>query len=377
MELTAAERVLLHLHPFWNVREVGREGTQAGIAEGARLLRSHVPRTLKALQSEGLLDARDARLRGRMRKVRVYALTEAGVRRARQILSEVDATSVEVEGRTTTLGEARRNLGLHALPALAAIDARGRLQPRVTDLERPTLLEREADLAFLRHWLAGAASVAVVYGSRGMGKTALGWTFAEGVPRSVWLEIEAGSDLESFAEALARTTGVRASDPDRPESIADAIGHVSARNTKLLVLDGYGDVEDAVVEALATFLHSPRGKGKLLVLAQESTPAYCRFHSRADIDAGLVVERHLKGLDIEGCRAMLGNPAIEDEALRRVFLLTKGCPLYLRAIREGDEETLRANSRFTKAEIRLLLYSGGAGRGAGGTSPRDPVSRSA
>src|SRR2546425_9557225 len=36
VELTAAERVLLHLHAFWNVREPGREGTQAGIAEGAR-----------------------------------------------------------------------------------------------------------------------------------------------------------------------------------------------------------------------------------------------------------------------------------------------------------------------------------------------------
>lgn len=377
MELTAAERVLLHLHPFWNVREPGREGTQAGIAEGARLLRSHVPRTLKALQSEGLLDARDARLRGRTRKVRVYTLTEAGVRRARQILTEVDATSVEVEGRATTLGEARRTLGLQALPALAAIDARGRLQPRVTDLERPTLLEREPDLALLGHWLAGAAPVAVVYGSRGMGKTALGWAFAEGVPHSVWLEIEQGTDLEAFAETLARTTGVHASDPDRPESVAAAIGRVWAGPTKLLVVDGYGDVEDAVVEALATFLRSARGKGKLLVLAQESTPAYCRFYSRADIDAGLVAERHLKGLDIEGCRAMLGNPAIEDEALRRVFLLTKGCPLYLRAIREGDEETLRAHSRFTKAEIRLLLYSGGVGRGAGGTSARDPISRSA
>src|SRR5205809_239471 len=69
-----------------------------------------------------------------------------------------------------------------------------------------------------------------------------------------------------------------------------------------------------------------------------------------------------RGLDREGGRAMLGHPTIDPEALRRVYLLTKGCPLYLRAIREGDEETLRANSRFTKAEIRLLIYSGGAAR---------------
>ncbi len=362
MELTAAERVLLHLHAFWNVREPGREGTQAGIAEGARLLRSHVPRTLKALQGEGFIDGRDARLLGRTRKVRVYSLTESGVRRARQILDEVDATRVEVEGRTTTLGDARKDLGLPVLPAWAAVDARGRMQPRVTDLDRLTLLQREGDLAFLQRWLVGVAPIAVVYGSRGMGKTALGWAFAQRVPRSVWMEIGPGADLESFADSLARSTGERAADPDRPESVAKALAHVLAGERKLLVLDGYAEVGEGVVDALAGFLRGSLGRAKLLVLAQESTPAYCRFYSKSDVDAGHVAERHLRGLDPEGCRAMLGQPTIGAEALRRVYLLTKGCPLYLRAIREGDEETLRAHSRFTKAEIRLLIYSGGAAR---------------
>ena len=351
MELTAAERVLLHLHAFWNVREPGREGTQAGIAEGARLLRSHVPRTLKTLEREGFIDSKDARLLGRTRKVRVYALTEPGVRRARQILGEVDATRVEIEGRATTLGDARRDLGLSPLPALAAVD-----------LERPTLLQRQADLAFLQRWLAGAAPIAVVYGSRGMGKTALGWAFAEGVPRAVWMEIGPGANLEAFADSLARSTGERATDPDQAESVAAALARVFAGERKLLVLDGYADVDDAVVDALAGFLRGSHGRGKLLVLAQESTPVYCRFYAKADIDGGRVAEWHLHGLDLEGCRAMLGRATIDPEALRRVYLLTKGCPLYLRAIREGDEETLRAHSRFTKAEIRLLIYSGGLAR---------------
>src|SRR3990172_2286826 len=52
---------------------------------------------------------------------------------------------------------------------------------------------------------------------------------------------------------------------------------------------------------------------------------------------------------------MLGKPDIEEEALRRVFLLTKGCPLYLRAIREGDEATLQAHSRFEGGDPLLAL----------------------
>ncbi|HKW42749.1 MAG TPA: hypothetical protein VJP06_01055, partial [Thermoplasmata archaeon] len=69
MDLTATERVLLHLHGFWNVPEPGRESTQAGIAAGARLLRSHVPRTLRSLKDEGLIDSRETRMRGHTRKI--------------------------------------------------------------------------------------------------------------------------------------------------------------------------------------------------------------------------------------------------------------------------------------------------------------------
>ena len=361
MELTAAERVLLHLHGFWNVPEPGRHATQAGIAEGARVLRSHVPRTLRSLHDEGLIDSRETRLRGQTRKIRVYALTEAGVRRARQLLTDVDGTRVEVDGRATTLGDARKAFGLTPLAALGTIDARGRLTPSVTELERPSLLGRDEDLAALRRWLAGSAPVAVVYGSRGMGKTALGWTFAEAVPKSVWVVIEDGARLEDFAESLASATGIPADAPDDPGDVARAFGRSFAGGTKLLIVDGYGDVAEPIVEVFVGFLNEAAGtKAKVLLLAQESTPAYCRFYAKKDVDRGTVVERHLRGLDIEDCRAILGNPAIGDEALRRVFLLTKGCPLFLRAIRAGDEATLRANSRFTKAEIRLLLYSGGS-----------------
>jgi len=361
VELTAAERVLVHLHGFWNVPEPGKPATQAGIADGARLLRSHVPRTLRALQDDGLADSRETRLRGQRRKIRIYVLTEAGVRRARQILGDIDQTPVVVDGRSTTLGEARKALGLLPLAALEATDARGRLEPRVTDLERPSLVQRDDDLGFLRRWMVGGAAVAVVYGSHGMGKTALGWAFAQTVPKSVWLEIESPATLEGFASSLASSTGIAADAPDEAESVAEALTRVYGRGSKLVILDGYADVEEPVVDALSGFVRAARGEArKLLVLAQESTPAYCRFYSKKDVDGGNVVERHLRGLDMEGCRTMLGNPTIDDEALRRVYLLTKGCPLFLRAIREGDDATLRAHSRFTKAEIRLLLYSGGS-----------------
>ncbi len=359
--LTAAERILVHLHGQWNAKEPTREMTQAGIADGAHVIRSHVPRTVKVLLEEGLVESRDARLLGHARRTTVYALTPAGVQRAREILDSVEARPVDVDGRRTTLGEARKVLGMTTVEAVVALDGRGRLSGYAPPAEEKELLQRDEDLAFLRRWFAGPARAAVVYGSRGMGKTALGRAFSRTVTRSVWVDLRPEDTLESFATSVGETTGTEVEDPRDPSNVAAVLLGTFGAGTRLLILDGYGDVPEGVVDAVRAFVQSPaEGQPKLLVLAQETTPAYCRFHGEAERRAGTVVERHLKGLDLEGCRQMLGNPAIQEEDLRRIYLLTKGCPLYLQYIREGDEYGLRQNSRFTTAEIRLLIYSRGA-----------------
>ncbi len=361
MILTAAERVLVHLHGQWNVKAPTREMTQAGIAEGAHVLRSHVPRTLKVLLEEGLAESRDARLLGSARKTTVYALTPAGVGRARELLTAIEARTVEVDGRSTTLGEARRALGLSPVEAIAALDARGRLAGHAPPTEARGLLQRDEDMAFLRRWRTGAARVAVVYGSRGMGKTALGRAFAGTVARSRWIDLRPEDTLETFAASVGDAIGIEVEDPRDPASCAGALMDAFGDGTQLLVVDGYADVAEGIVDALRAFVRGDSGprQPKLLVLAQETTPAYCRFYGEEERGAGLVVERHLRGLDLNGCRELLGNPAIRDEDLRRIYLLTKGCPLYLLYIREGDEYGLRQSSRFTQAEARLLIYSRG------------------
>lgn len=362
MVLSAAERVLLHLHGLWNAREASREMTQAGISEGAQILRSHVPRSVQALIRDGLVEMTEAHLQGRARRTRVYRLTEAGVRRARQLLASVDATRVDVDGRKTTLGEARESLGLSPVAAILAVDPAGRLTSRGSDAGGEALIQRDADLAALRRWMAGPAPVAVVYGSKGMGKTSLGRAFSRMVPRSAWIDLAGCPDLLAFATEIERATGRKASNPMEPHSVSEAFLGAFEGATKLLVLDGFSEPAEELVEFLTSAVRGLRtdSGAKLLVLAQETTPAYCRFYGRGEVEAGIVHERHLRGLDLDGCRAMLANPSIDGESLRRIFLLTKGCPLYLKFIREGDEAGLKAHSRFTKAEIRLLLYSGGA-----------------
>lgn len=361
MILTSADRVLLHLHGLWTAKEPGREATQSGIAAGAHVLRSHVPRTLKPLLEEALVDERETRLPGRTRKTVVYMLTPAGLARARGLLDTVDAQRAIVDGRATSLGEARRVLGLTPVEAAAALRADGTLASLAPPAEERALLQRDDELAFLKRWRIGAAPIAVVYGAHGMGKTALGRAFTRTVADSAWVDLTGVKDLTDFAERLADVPGAKVDRTDDATSVAEGLARAFERGTKLLVVDSYGEVPEGVVDAFSGFLQL-RARGptaKLLVLAQETTPAYCRFYAHKDVAAGSVVERHLKGLDLEGTRTMLGNPAIRDEDLRRIYLLTKGCPLYLQFIREGDEYGLRENTRFTNAEIRLLLYSRG------------------
>jgi hypothetical protein len=321
-----------------------------------------VPRALKVLIREGLVEPREARLRGHTRRATIYVLTPAGVGRAREILDGIERMAAEVDGRHTTLGEARRILGLAPLEAVAALDEHGRLGASPPPIERRALLQRDEDLAFLRRWRAGATPVAVIYGSRGMGKTALGREFTRSVMQPVWIDTTSMKGLADLASGVEKALGHGPILATEPEAVAAALLDAFAGGAQLIVLDGYGEAPEDIIDALTAFvqLAPDRTDAKLLVLAQETTPAYCRFYSRKEVSAGTVVERHLKGLDLDGCREMLGNPSIPEEHLRRIYLLTKGCPLYLQYIREGDEYGLRQNSRFTKAEIQLLLYSRGA-----------------
>src|SRR5438093_1587570 len=112
MFLTAAERILLHLLPLWNVKESMREATQEGIAEGTGLRRSHVPRAVKRLVTDSSVEVREGRLHGRGRKVRIHVLTESGIRRGRELLAGLESEEVRFGERRVAIGALAAELGV-------------------------------------------------------------------------------------------------------------------------------------------------------------------------------------------------------------------------------------------------------------------------
>ncbi|HEY5538012.1 MAG TPA: hypothetical protein VIL58_00535 [Thermoplasmata archaeon] len=352
--LTAAERVLLHLRPFWNARDGVREITQEGIAEGTGMLRSHVPRALKRLLADGHAEVREGRLRGRGRKVRLYYLTESGIRRARDLLTGIEGEEVQFGERHVTIRELSEELRVTPLEIVLGLDDGHRFRPREAALAIPNvdLLERDTELRELAEWLHGPAAVMVIYASRGMGKTALAQAFLASARRpAVWVEVvydDASAIGRQLAESLRRFGG---------SGSADALNGDIVALKPLIAVDGYGEVSEPVVDAMVSLRERVVAApgAKLLVLAQESTPSYCRFYEASVVRGGAVRELRLKGLSPEATKRLLGNPSISEESLRQVYLLTKGCPLYLTLIRDGDSARLREVSRFTAAEVRLLM----------------------
>ena len=164
MLITAAERVLLHLLPLWNAKDAVAEATQEGISAGTGLRRSHVPRAVKRLVEDGAAEVREGRLRGRGRKVRVYVLTAAGIRRARELLEGLQAEEVRFGDRSVAIGALAAELRIAPSEVVAALDDDGAYRPRQAALSIPEsdLIERESDLAGLAEWLKAPAPALVV-----------------------------------------------------------------------------------------------------------------------------------------------------------------------------------------------------------------------
>jgi DNA-binding MarR family transcriptional regulator len=103
ISLTVDERVVLHLMDFIPNEEdfEAPEGTtQAGIAKGVGIERKHVPRAVKKLISDELVETRVSHVRGGKQRKKVYFLTFEGKALARRIWENLSKKRVMVRDET-------------------------------------------------------------------------------------------------------------------------------------------------------------------------------------------------------------------------------------------------------------------------------------
>ncbi|MEW5936228.1 MAG: helix-turn-helix domain-containing protein [Candidatus Thermoplasmatota archaeon] len=381
LRITVASRILLHLQDYWlcaDRPEFPLSVTQRGIADATGVLLTHVPRALKQLKKEGLVREASGHVEGERRRYKVYFLTEEGLRVAKGLRSSLLETIVAFREDGTVKDAPLKTL-LERIPRattgqlISRMDGEGIIDlgtravaqgKRTLDQAPPLekIIGRSEEMRYMRQALESQrCRLLVVLGSQGVGKSATVRSFIEEeCPElgAVWIDLRSAPGLTHVWEGL-KAHFHALNEAQTPEEMGRDLARALEASRDIVVFDGYCDVPEATVEffaALVDALHTCRGGAKVLMTMREETPSYNRFYERNDVESGLVEEIHLRGLGAEDSAALLGAEGIDPDALRRIYLMTKGKPQTLKLIAAGDMERLKATTRLTTEEIRLLLF---------------------
>lgn len=355
IRLTSKERIILHLRDHQaHASDVylPEAVTQRGICRSTGIRMSHVPRTLKSLIREGLVQEGVGRVRSSPRRLKVYSLTASGGRAAEELIERLTLREVPFEGESVRISELYARSGIRGFWEFLS----GWLLATGSETASPesaggTFLDRSEELRLIRRFIREREPRAmIIYGSRGVGKSALMRQAVSGRgPRMLWVDISQNTTLDAFIEQISRPLQTQL--PPRPGAICRALGE----RVDLLVIDGYTEVDDDLVDLLARMMGALREHGlKLLVAADVGTPSYSRFYHRGDVESGRIIERTIGGLDPESAKRLL-DPIAQD-AFDHINKFARGNPLILTLIRARDAEALHRMTKFTREEVRHIIH---------------------
>jgi len=354
LAVTSKERVLLHLKDM-DIDPTSfyfpEEATQKGIGKSTLIEMSHVPRAIKSLLKEGLIAEKKAHVRSSPRKLKVYYLTNAGIKAAGEIAERIASqvvSSGDGELRVSDLYAASKKKGFwEFLRGLLT----GETPPEDTGSKRGTpFFGREREVALIKKFIkTGPGDVLVIYGSRGVGKTSLIRHVLSSLNmRYVWVDIDSRTRVSDF---LTRISAACPIDTSSVENVCLTL----AKKAGLIVIDGYEEVRDELVDYLMHLIQNLRSSHlRMIVSAQSTTPSYSRFYHRDDVSSGRVREVTLSPLEPGKAKCIL-DP-IPQEKFEMINKFAKGNPLVLNLIKAKDIDGLQKVTTFSREEIRHIIY---------------------
>jgi hypothetical protein len=305
-----------------------------------------------------LVEQEKGRVSGKDRRLIYYQLTAVGLERATEIVKELGPEQISViddRGRRT-LSFKDLTAQRPDLPPLTVADALGgemRLPPasRVVIANAPVTLgvfiDREEPLRVASEFFKADSTVLAVFASYGYGSS----TFLKKVASSLWDGHILWHDLEKdrTAEGLRTALGAFALRLGLEGDTA-RFREVDA----LLCFDNYHEVSQEVVDILYDLNRSLKGgKTRLAVAIRGETPSYNRFYQKQDVTDGTVVEVTFHRFGEADSRRLLALN-LDDETFQQIYLMTRGQPLALSLLREGDEAGLKKIR--PNEEARFMMY---------------------
>jgi hypothetical protein len=295
----------------------------------------------------------------------VYAVTPEGFRKADEVWNGIRSSPMSVmRGRELVQMEGvaleemlgrKQAIGLVAQMKDGVVELlEGRRRTPVRDLLRAPPIDRfygrEQELRALDAFLESEGAICVVLGNHGYGTTTLVRRFVQEHDEAdvLWVHLREHISAEEIVSVI-----VSFAKRIRPE--VHDLGSALAVQDIIVVFDGYHGVSEEVVEFFAELVSHP-GEAKAIITAREDTPAYNWFYQKKHLEVGTVTEIRVRGLDEASARRLLDSAQIEEDAFRRVYLMTRGQPLLLKMLRDGDADGVRKNSVYTAEEILYLLF---------------------
>lgn len=385
--LTTNERILIHLKessPLRDVMDAPYALTQHGISESVGIRVNHVSRAVKALAREKYVEETTGRVRGEIRKRKVYKLTNRGMAKAQEIAGElVNKTVVLKEDEKSdefTVEMAKKKLGGVSLATLLKnVDSNGaiNLSARKKDREFVNLSRglprmdhfygREGEMSVLDEWLTSRRErILSLSGARGIGKTTLALkAYEEWSPRrnTFWFSFQEWDTTESFLDALSDFL----KDMGRRE-LRDYLK--SARTIDMWEVSGWierglGDEKNilfldeipATGKSMESLLLSTietveRTENTKMLITQDKREIPNR---RSFLAREVLVEVDLLGLDKKSSK-MLMSKEMTDSEFDRIYRLTEGNPLHVKLIESGKLEDLIDTKDYSPEELALLKY---------------------
>jgi len=359
--LPTKDRAMLHLYGLRGEQLRDRPSdasTQEGIASALGLNRTHITRTLLPLVQAGLVEQEKGRVTGKERRLIYYRLTAAGLERATGIVKELGLETINViddRGRRTVTFKELTTLRPD-LPPVNIADAIGgemRLPPasRVVvsnaSFGLAEFIDREEQLRAASQFMDSDSTVLAIFASYGYGSS----TFLKRAATSLWdghlfwhdLEKDPSSEgLRQALSAFALRLGLEG-DPKRLREVR-----------ALLCFDNYHAVSQEVVDVLYDLNKAMKGgKAKLAVAIRGETPSYNRFYLKEDVRGGSVIEVSFHRFLEQDSRRLLGLD-LRDETFQQIYLMTRGQPLALALLRDGDEGGLKKIRQ--SEEARFMMY---------------------
>lgn len=391
--LTSLEKIVIHLRespPYRKEMGAPFSLTQQGIADSVGMRLNHVSRAVKKLKETGYVSEMTARVRGEIRKRKIYLCTQEGFSLAEQIKDEISKRKILVkEGQSKTrempFSELRDNLGfsVSTLDIITNIDGSGTLDLGVMTSPRERRKERKvvfsdglplADLfynrtdekSYIEEWLESTSRKALaIAGPRGIGKTSLAleiFTAQEGKRNVFWYSFRKWDSTESLLSAISsflsqmgktRLAVEFSKDDHRLKRLQPIMEDLLQDTEAVYFFDDVSEISGQLQEFFVDFLGIlVRTPGNKALLMAES--GYASFQEQL-IARNMIERIRLRGLNRESCRKLL-QKKMEDAEFEQIYKLTEGHPLSFKLIASRGLEDFAKADDYSPEEIAVLKY---------------------